>query len=122
MTATATQIARLRRMVAEPTTDTYDDDALSTLIEEYPLTDSDGYESDEDDWTATYDLHAAAGDVWEEKAASVANRMDFDADGGNFSASQLYDQYQRSAAYHLARRSAASRVVVIAPEIVTDAD
>ena len=40
--ATAAQIARLRRMVAEPTEDPYDDDTLAAYIERYPLLDERG--------------------------------------------------------------------------------
>ncbi len=45
----------------------------------------------------SYDLNAAAADIWEQKAAHVANRFDFEADGGRYSVSKLVEQYERQA-------------------------
>ena len=113
---TAAQIAQLRRMVAEPTITTYSDALLTTYIEAYPHLDEQGelpytLSSDtpptqevNDDWIPTYDLHAAAGDIWEEKAAAIANLYDFSADGGNYSRSGQYEQYMAQARNHRARR------------------
>ena len=104
MAATAAQIAQVRRMVAEPTTGTYSDVMLASYIESYPLIDADGHEPSETDWTATYDLNAAAADVWEEKAATVADNVDFSADGASYSLSQKYEQAMARVRYHRARR------------------
>ena len=41
----------------------------------------------------TYDLWGAAADIWRQKAAHVADRFDFTADGASFKASQLVAQY-----------------------------
>lgn len=41
----------------------------------------------------SYDLYAAAADIWRQKAAHVADRFDFTADGASFKASQLVAQY-----------------------------
>jgi len=116
MTATAAMIAQVRRMVNESGVDTYDDDAIQTYIEKYPLLDERGQEpytydtstspptaDDNDDWIATYDLHLAAADIWEEKAAAVASRFDFEADGGKFNRSQQYEMYMKQARRHRAR-------------------
>lgn len=116
MTATAVQIAEVRRMIAEPSTTTYTDVLIADYIERYPHIDEQGelpytLSSDtppthttNDNWIATYDLHAAAADVWEEKAADVAHRVNFAADGGNYTMSNLYEQYMKMARYHRARR------------------
>lgn len=82
MAATATMRVQLRRMIQEPTTRTYSDDDLDTIIEQYPLHDLDGsspWTEDTDgativnpDWTATYDLHAAAAEIWLQKAGRIA--------------------------------------------------
>ena len=129
MTATAAQIARLRRMVAEPTDTTYDDDTLAEYIERYPLLDERGQQpytwdtSTEpptqevnDNWIATYDLHAAAADVWEEKAAGVADSVDFGADGANYQLSQKYEQAMARVRYHRVRRSPTTHTLVKWPE------
>ncbi len=118
MAATAEQIARLRRMVAEPTTTTYSDVAIQAAIERYPLTDANGVDwwewdyttspptqSVNDDWVPTYDLNAAAEEIWTEKAAAIAARHDFSADGASYSRSQAYAHYTRQASIYRSRRS-----------------
>jgi len=116
MTVSAANIAEVRRMTAEPTTATYSDALITTFIERYPHMDEQGEEpyslssdtpptqDDNDNWIATYDLHAAAADMWEEKAAAVAHKVDFAADGGNFKASNQYEQYMKQARNHRSRR------------------
>lgn len=125
MAATAAELARLRRMVAEPgTTNGYTDSVLSDAITRYPVPDSAGvYPTDEDgvansDWVETYDLNAAAADVWTEKAASVAANYDFAADGGDFKRSQGAAQAMKMASYYRSRRFA--RGVLLKAEINSD--
>ena len=130
MTATAAQIAEVRRMVAEPTTTTYSDALITTFIERYPHLDEYGeppyYKSSDvppeqtanTDWVPTYDLHAAAGDIWEEKAAGVAHRVDFSADGGNYSMSNQYEQYMKQARNHRSRRMPSTTTLHKWPEEV----
>lgn len=114
---TPAMIAQLRRMINEPDDTTYDDDALTTYIAEYPCLDERGEEAytwdtsttpptreDNDDWFAVFDLHAAAADIWEEKAATVADKFNFSADGARFDVSKRYEQYMRQARYHRSRR------------------
>ena len=114
-------------MTAEPTETTYTDDMVASYIEAYPLTDENGepprVNSDTDaglsmenpDWTATYDLHAAAADIWDEKASSVAQDFDMDADGANLSRSQAYNQSMQQARYHRSRRS--PKTIVMIPNV-----
>ena len=69
-------IAQVRGWTNEPTTTTYDDDAITVFIERYPLIDERGElpytfdtstdpptEDANDTWIDTYDLHAAAADI-----------------------------------------------------------
>ena len=129
MSATAAQVARVRRMVNEADDTTYDDDAIADYIESYPLIDERGEEpytwdtstspptqEDNDDWIATYDLHAAAADIWEEKAAVVAVDFDFRADGGQYSRSQVVESYRALARYHRARRAPRTHRLVMYPD------
>lgn len=116
MAASADQIARVRRMIAEPTTTTYSDDALADYIEAYPVTDVAGVRPDGSGWVATYDLHAAAADLWEEKAAPLQPKFDFSADGGSFDRSQAYEAAMDQARYHAARRRPSSRPIFKGPE------
>ena len=119
MAATAAQVARLRRMIAEPDDTTYDDDTIEGYIERYPHIDELGNEpytwdtstepptqDDNDAWIASYDLHAAAADVWDEKAAGVASNFAFNADGANHQTNQVYEHYIAQARYHRSRRTA----------------
>jgi hypothetical protein len=57
------------------------------------------------DWTATYDLHAAAADIWEEKAGVVSVDYDFNADGATLNRSQVHEHMMAQARYHRSRRS-----------------
>lgn len=120
MSATAAEIARLRRMTAEPTTDPYTDEILREIIERYPALDDDGYGPDDTEWTATYDLHAAAAEVWEEKAATLAGNYDFSADDASFHRSQAHTQYMLQASYHRSRRRA--NTITLQPEPRPDLD
>ncbi len=131
---TADMLARLRRMVNEPTTTPYTDDALAYYLQLHPVTDSNGIDINENDWmlyldfansetsyadlvstgalpswTPTWDMHAAAADIWEEKAAAVQSYYNFSADGGNYSQSQLYENAMDQVRYHLARRRPQNR-------------
>lgn len=107
---TVSQLAQLRRMVAEPTTTTYSDALLSAFIEKYPHIDEwgetplDAYGYANTGWVPTYDLNAAAADVWEEKAATVISKFDFSANGGTYHQSQQYDQYMKQARYYRSKR------------------
>ena len=131
MSATAAMSARLRRMVDEPTEDTWDDAAINEYIETYPLIDVLGTDpqevdysttpptiSEKDEWIPTYDLHAAAADIWEEKAATIADEFNFSADGGSFSRSKKYDQYMGKSRYHSGKRSAKSIELLVTPRVV----
>lgn len=117
MSATDAQVRRLQRMTNEQTFDTYSPGDFKDYIETYPLIDDQGLDpwyidvsttppsrAETVGWIPTYDLHAAAADIWEEKAAIVAQDFDFNADGGSYSRSQVYEQYQKRARYHRARR------------------
>lgn len=120
MAATDAQVTQLRRMIAEPTETNYDSDTLKGIIEAHPLTDSAGYEplledgAVNEEWSATYDLHAAAAEIWQEKAANVAHQFDFDSGDGDFRASQKHKQAMEQARFHLSRRSA--RMVRLQPQ------
>lgn len=134
---TAAQIAQLRRMTAEPTTTTYSDALLTEIIESYPTLDENGeapripaadsaravtftaYMDALDlvenlDWKPTYDLNAAAAQIWEEKAAGTAGDFDFSADGGNYSRAQVFEQAMKQARRYGAKRKAGT--ITLKPE------
>lgn len=128
MTATAAQIAKVRRMVNESTTSTYTDYDIATYIETYPVLDERGEvpytwdtstspptQEDNDDWIPTYDLNAAAADIWGEKAAVVAQDFHFSADGGSYSREQVVEQYQARERFYRSRRKIRTIKAVMSP-------
>lgn len=116
MAASAPQIARLRRMVAEPTdANGYTPAVLAEVIERYPLLDADGFEQGDDEWVETWDLNAAASEIWTEKASLKVDNQDFSADGSTFKQSQQYEQAMKMARHYGARRSPGSIQVVTVP-------
>ena len=115
VTVPASWVARLRRLVAEPTTDTYTDIDLSEYISRYPLDDADGYVPTDIGWAGNWDLNLAAADVWEEKAAMVAANFDFAADGGDYKRSQAHAQMLAMASRYRSRRATSALVLVATP-------
>ena len=113
---TGAQIARLRRLVAEPTTDTYTDNDLSAALELWPLPDVDGLEMDSVVWAGAWDINQAAADIWDEKAAMVASDFDFAADGGDYKRSQVYAQMTARARAFRAKRQTGSLILQAYPK------
>ena len=105
MTATSTQIDRVRRMTAEKGTENYLDKDIAAYIESYPLLDAAGNLPGSARWSPTYDLFAAAGDIWSEKAAELV------ADGQIYAADSAHLQAMRQARYCRALRSAITRTL-----------
>jgi len=64
-----------------------------------------------DDWIPTYDLNAAAAEIWDEKAADLQDKFDFQADGGRYDRSQAYQQACKMAAKYRSRSCAKSAIV-----------
>ena len=135
MAATAAMVAELRRMINEPDATTYDDDLLEDIIERYPAMDFLGTKawdidtstspptlSENDDWIPTYDLHAAAADVWQEKGATVAEDYNFTADGGALSRGDVQLHYMRQARYHLSRRNVKTITALVEPRVSPDVE
>lgn len=113
---TSADIARLRRMINESGTTTYSDAALAIIIAYYPVPDVTGQNpllhsgAANTSWTATYDLAAAAAEIWQEKAAALASTaFDFTADGATFNRSQISASAKAEAARWASRRMALPR-------------
>lgn len=130
MAATAAQIARLRRMVDESGTATYTDDDLAEYIEAYPAVDERGElpysyttatppaRETNASWMQTYDLAAAAADIWAEKGAVLAQDFDTNADGASLSRSQAYIQAMQQSRFWLSRRKPGTITLVPTPRPV----
>lgn len=135
MSATAAQIARLRRMVNEPDDTTYADGLLAEYIERYCLMDERGQEpftawdtsttpptrDANDSWIPTYDLASAAADIWDEKAAVVATDFNFAADGGRYDRAQVAEKFTERARYYRSRRALRTITPIVAP-VTSDED
>jgi len=130
MSATLAMRTTLRRYIAESDdSNGYDDDTLDGIIEAYPLLDERGEEpytwdtstqpptqDENEDWIVTYDLHAAAAQIWQEKAASAAHLFTFSADGGQYVRSEAFKQMMQMVRYHRARRAPGNQRVVVWPK------
>lgn len=129
MAATAAQIAQLARMVNEEERAAYSNGALQAYIETYPTIDdrgTDPYWWDSSttpptqtanvDWIPTYDLHAAAADIWEEKAAmlvgSAGGRQD-----DNIARTAALEQALKFARFHASRRNPHTITARMKPDI-----
>ncbi len=109
MTATQAQKDELRWKLADTTANYFTDAQLAVLIERYPVDDDDGNEPDDDGWTATYDLNAAAADGWDEKVMAISDSsFDFSADGSTYNRSQRLQAYRQNAATFRSRSYAQS--------------
>lgn len=119
MAVSAALIADLRIKIAEPTTETYSDHALEEKIEKYPIMDELGVEPYYFDssttvptkvynttWIPSYDLNAAAAEIWSEKAALYAAHFDFSADGGSYQRSQRYEHLMSMSRYYASKARA----------------
>ena len=128
MAVTAAQIAQMRRLVNEPTATAYTEGVLSEYIARYPMLDERGEkpytwetttspptQEANDDWIPTYDLAAAAADIWSEKAATLAEDFDTNADGASLSRSQAYEQAMKQARHWRSRRSMTTITLVVEP-------
>ena len=105
-------LARLRRLIAEPTDATYTDATLESYLRETRTFDSHGRKPGDLNYVDTYDYNLAASKVWEEKASAVACIFDYTGDGASLSRSQIVQYYLRTAAF-LRSRAAASVLRVV---------
>lgn len=135
MTATAAMVTELRRMIDEPETTTYDDDALETYIESYAVLDVLGTKptdvdystepptlSEKAEWIPTYDLHAAAADIWLEKSAVVAEDYNVSADGSTLNRGDVQKQYKEQSRIHRARRRVGTMTLRVEPRTSPDTE
>lgn len=130
MSATAAMVATVRRYVNEPDdANGYTDEQLEGIIESYPVLDERGQvpytwdtsttppsQDANELWVPTYDLHAAAAQVWEEKAGTTAHLYTFTADGGQYVRSEASKQMMQMAKYHRARRKPGTHRLLAWPQ------
>lgn len=131
MTATTAMKQQVRRWTNEPSESRYTDEYLATLIEQYPLQDERGvdpyyYDTTTDPptqvattgWYPTYDLHAVAADIWDDKAAALAEKIDRPHQqpvNGYNKETQPRDYASDRARYHRSLRRAQSGELIQSP-------
>ena len=107
-----TDVMKLRRMIADPEPGEFDDAELMTAIATYPLTTAN-----------TYDLNAAARDLWEQKAALYAGKEErFTADGASFEYGSLFDKAMKMRMFYASKVSETYRSSGYAGLIRDDVD
>ena len=115
-------------MVAEPSITPYTDVLIQAAIERYPVPDENGEEPriaaidmtrpvtytpymdaldlvTNPDWKETYDMNAAAADIWAEKAGAASVNFNFTTNGQTFDRTQVYEAYMKQSRYYAARRT-----------------
>lgn len=123
MAVTSEQIAEVRRKVAESTEAIYNDALITKYIEKYPLPDSAGVFPENGDWAGeSYDLNRAAADIWDEKANALTEMIDFQADGGGFTRSQLFEHAAKRARHYRSMRAMGTIHMQQYPSINIDLD
>ena len=129
MSASAALIARLRLMIAEPSdTAPYTDEELAAVIERYPMMDERGvypyfFDTSTDPptqvavmgWYPTYDLAAAAEEVWAAKAAALADDVDMPHVQQVIQYGTEYENAMKQARYWGARKAAGTITLHPAP-------
>ena len=129
MAATAAQIAQLRRRTGLVGSTDYSDPDLAAYIERYPTLDDLGSEpgtwlmtttpptwDPNEEWIPTYDLAAAAADIWAERAATLAPDFTFSADGGTYNRDQAYQHFMAQSRYWSSRRGVGTIEMVMWPD------
>lgn len=97
--ASPEQIAELRRKISEPDESTYTDEMLGGLID-----------------AASGNINGVAADIWEEKASTYAELVDYSEAGSSRKNGQLYKNALEMAAYY---RGLESSTPVVGTDIPT---
>lgn len=96
-------VAQLRVLVVEPTSALFSDAQLADFIAQAWYWDSASRDPSHESWIATFDLNAAAAEVWQVKAGNYAADYDFAADGGRYDRSQRHAHAMQQARHYRVR-------------------
>jgi hypothetical protein len=88
---------RLKRMTAWESEPILADEDVDELLAIYAKADMSGIPPDPDneDWSPSFDLNAAAAEGWRWKAAKASEMIAADLDGAKLSAEQLFEHCER---------------------------
>jgi len=96
MAISASDLTRLRRMIADPAPGDFSDGELGEIAERYPLI------------SGGYDVHAIAAEVWGLKAAAAAGDSErFTSDGKTFDFGAIQEKALKMRAFYAHQASAA---------------
>lgn len=91
MALTVAQIARVRQLVNDVTSETFTDQDIQDTADAMAKTkDSSGNAPSHASYVDTYDLYLLAAELWRIKAGFFAEDFDFRSEGADFSRSQKY--------------------------------
>lgn len=109
----AEALARLERMTAASEEPALSSEELADLLGLSEIADSNGVAPGQDGWSPTWDLNRGAAEGWQWKAAKVASRFDFQADGASYHREQVMQNCERLAGSY--RRKITSDVSLPGP-------
>ena len=93
----------LYRMLAAESEPALSLDDIHALLRAHRIADRHGVAPIDINWEPTYDLNAAAAEGWRRKAALVADRFAFSADGATYNRDQLYKHCMEQSRRYSAR-------------------
>jgi hypothetical protein len=104
MAVTELMIQKVKRFTGEVGSLEYHTDIINAIAS-HPLLDANGKAPTDSEWTPTYDLNLATAEIWEMKAAVLAQDYDFSEGSTSYTRSQAYEQMMKQANRFRARRA-----------------
>jgi hypothetical protein len=104
MAVSESMIQKVKRFTGEVGSLEYHTDIINAIAS-HPLLDAEGNAPSDDAWIPTYDLNLATSEIWEMKAAVLAQDYDFSEGSTSYTRSQAYEQAMKQAARFRARRA-----------------
>jgi hypothetical protein len=106
----AEALASLRVATAADQDPVLEEDELLALLQRFRVEDADGYGPGDADWTPTWQLSAAAGHGWRQKAGKAAGRYDLNTDGQSLARGAVMSHCLRMANEYLRGAAVAVRI------------
>jgi hypothetical protein len=97
---------KLKRITAWDVEPTLSEGDLDAVLAQTAKADVDGLAPDDEDWTPTYDLNAAAAAAWLVKAARASPLTEFDPPGSGIFTTKVFDNCRAMARIYSAKRTA----------------
>src|SRR5258706_5204534 len=101
---------KLKQMTAWDAEPTLSDDDLNGLRAGAAMQDAAGLAPDDEDWTPTYDLNAAAAEAWMVKAGAASMLTEVDPPGSGIVTSKVFGNCCAMARMYAAKRTASVSV------------